>query len=74
MDQLPRYAADMQRVPSGVEEYTWFRWDERCEQEPLMCIHQEVDGTGRWRPASAEWGEPCAAGCYKLEVADAIVV
>ena len=71
VDDFPRFAADMQRVPSGPEEYVWFRWNEQCSAAPMMCIHQEVEGIGRWRPEGSEWGEPCEAGCYELDVMDA---
>eukprot|EP01044_Picomonas_judraskeda_P006415 COSAG03_NODE_638_length_6574_cov_63.934054_3_plen_320_part_00 len=74
VDKLPRYAADMQRVPSGPEEYAWFRWDDHCDAEPLVCIHKDSAGVGRWRPSDAEWGEPCAAGCYEMEAAEAFDV
>ena len=74
VDQLPRYAADMQRVPSGPEEYAWFRWNDRCAKEPMLCVHKDSTGVGRWRPSEAEWGEPCAAGCYELEAAEAFDV
>ena len=71
VDSFPRFAADMQRVPAGPGEYTWFRWDETCTDAPVICIAETSDGTGRYRQEGAEWGEPCEAGCYKLDVADA---
>ena len=47
VDSFPRFAADMQRVPSGPEEYTWFRWDETCTTGSAVCIAETSEGTGR---------------------------
>jgi hypothetical protein len=63
VDQLPRYALDMQKTSAEMSEFTWFKWDDKCTKTPLVCIQD-----GRYRPESSVWGEPCGPGCYQTNI------
>eukprot|EP01052_Picozoa_sp_SAG31_P016581 SAG31_NODE_1104_length_9889_cov_4.328396_1_plen_114_part_00 len=34
---IPRYNMNFEKISSAMNEYEWLKWDQTCNDEPLVC-------------------------------------